>query len=116
MGRGELAMGRGELALGLDYLVVWLSEQAVGRGDLDVSVELAVRQGDRTVGPGEMGVERVGFGRGDLDVEPGGRAMGLGDLAAVRGEGAVGRSELESTPLRARGSDVYGQRQRPRGV
>lgn len=36
MGRGELAIGWGELAVGRDYLVVWLSEQAVGRGDLDV--------------------------------------------------------------------------------
>lgn len=80
----------------------------------------------------EQALERAELaeGRDDLDPEPGELAVGLGDLAlgrgylsverdelaCGRGELALGRSELEYSPLQAQGSDVCGQRQRPRGV
>lgn len=97
--------GWGDPALGRDELAVERCEQALERA------ELAVGRDDLDVEPGDLAVGRGNLvpGRGYLSVE-------RDELVWGRGELALGRSELESSLLQAPGSDVCGQRQRPRGV
>lgn len=86
----------------------------VGCGGVE-RCEQALERAELAVGEGRSGRE-LPVGRGDLALGRGYLSVERDELVLGRSELASGRSDLESSPLQARGSDVCGQRQRPRGV